>query len=179
MSSNAFVSPLWASFPFPLTRRGVPFPLPGEVGGLGSRGGKWCGRSWSVGSWVSLRWFPGARYRWHRPAVARRPRGDWPDQLFLGRGSPGSTSMAPSMGARWLFRWWRIVPRGMADDRSGPVGRRICPFLFGNRSGGSNRGIGGVTFLGVVAAALLWIGGGGRHGGGVGDHLPVLRTVEK
>ena len=71
------------------------------------------------------------------------------------------------------------MPRGMADGRSGPVGRRICPFLFGNRSGGSNRGIGGVTFLRVVAAALLWIGGGGRHGGGGGDHLPVLRTVEK
>jgi hypothetical protein len=87
--------------------------------------------------------------------------------------------MALSMGARWLARWWSIVPRGMADGRSGPVGRRICPFLFGNRSGGSNRGIGGVTFLGVVAAALLWIGGGGRHGGGGGDHLPVLRTVEK
>ena len=39
--------------------------------------------------------------------------------------------------------------------------------------------MGGMTFLGVVAAALLWIGGGGRHGGGGGDHLPVLRTVEK
>ena len=65
------------------------------------------------------------------------------------------------------------------DDRAEPVGRRICSFLLENGSAGSNRGMGGVTFLGVVAAALLWIGGGGRHGGGVGDHLPVLRTVEK